>query len=89
MLLQNLQLRNLLGHLLDAMLGLHDSNLSLQHLLHLLASCLLLGLLQLLLIHGGLRLALDVYTRLDLPLLCISHLLLLTVSLKLSTFSLR
>ena len=88
MLLQNLQLRNLLGHLLDAMLGLHDSNLSLQHLLYLLASCLL-GLLQLLLIHGWLRLALDVYTRLDLPLLCISHLLLLTVSFQLSTFCLR
>ena len=56
LLLQNLQLRNLLRHLLNAMLGLHDTNLSLKHLLHLLASSLL-SLLHLL-IYGRLGLSL-------------------------------
>ena len=58
LLLQNLQLRNLLRYLLNAMLGLHDTNLSLKHLLHLLASSLL-SLLHLL-IYGRLRLSLNI-----------------------------
>ena len=86
LLLQNLNLsRDLLRHLLDSMLGLHDSNLSLQHLLHLITSSLLILLHRLL---NSLGLTLDIHPRLNILHLGITELL-LSIDFKLISFLLR
>ena len=86
LLLQNLNLsRNLLRHLLNPMLSLHDSNLTLQHLLHLITSSLLILLHRLL---NSLWLTLNVHPWLNILHLGIAQLL-LSVDFKLISLLLR